>query len=85
MYDHVHPVQAEMGTPLAGSILTPFPWLQVVSRNKGHGLDSVHSTRGAKDQTAPRLPASRLDENERTLPHLLFLVAVDHVSADRKY
>lgn len=85
MYDHVHPVQAEMGTPSAGSILTPFPWLQVVSRNEGHGLDSVHSTRGAKDQTAPRLLASRHDEHERTLPHLLFLVAVDRVSTDHKY
>lgn len=74
-----------MGTPSAGSILTPFPWMQMVSRNEGHGLDSVHSTRGAKDQTAPRLPASRHDENERTLPHLLFLVAVDRVSTDHKY
>lgn len=85
MYDRVRPVQADMGKLLAGRILTPFCWLQLVSREERHGLDSVHSTCGARDQTAPRRPASRLDENELTLSHLLFLVTVDRVNANRKY
>lgn len=54
MYDHVCPVLAKTGKPLARNILTPFPLLQLVSRNERHDLDLIYTNCGVKDQIPPK-------------------------------